>query len=441
MIGKLLGRLSPDANVATRTTALMARLSSVACLTLSACTWNLWIPQSLFPRIPFIPAVGELPRWIEWSGLALAVVGLLVVALGPSAGRVRNVGLCLFATTIAFLILVDQHRLQPWAYQFLIVAIVLACCPPQRAACLLRLLVISIYLHSALSKCDASFLHTQGQTFLSTLLGQLGISTDYWSQAARYLGASLFPGGELLIALGLCFRRTRFAALCIAVCMHLLLLATLGPWGLGHKPGVLVWNLYFIAQDVLLFGWFPFTWRNTFSSTDDEPDRVEECRDTRRPAESNRSLASAFAGGMTLAVVVLPFFEPFGWYDSWPSWAVYATRAERVRVFVDEASADQLPAELHPFLSSPRYLDNRRRIKIDQWSLHTLDAPVYPQSRFQLGVALALGENAELGNAIHVEIESAANRWTGVRAARTISGVSAIRDELDRFWLNTEAAD
>ena len=34
--------------------------------------------------------------------------------------------------------------------------------------------------------------------------------------------------------------------------LHGLLLVILGPWGLDHKPGVLLWNAYFIVQDVLL---------------------------------------------------------------------------------------------------------------------------------------------------------------------------------------------
>jgi hypothetical protein len=54
--------------------------------------------------------------------------------------------------------------------------------PPAEAIALARLIVISIYFYSALSKFDYSFLHTLGQQFLNALVGIFGASLDAWSE-------------------------------------------------------------------------------------------------------------------------------------------------------------------------------------------------------------------------------------------------------------------
>jgi len=116
------------------------------------------------------------------------------------------------------------------------------------------LFVIGFYFHSAVTKFDYSFLHTLGQQFLDALAALLGTPLDDWSDRARFTLAAAFPAGELAIAVGLCFAATRRVALAAALLLHGTLLLILGPWGLGHKPGVLIWNVFFIVQDVLLFG-------------------------------------------------------------------------------------------------------------------------------------------------------------------------------------------
>src|SRR5690606_29386070 len=100
------------------------------------------------------------------------------------------------------------------------------------------------------------FLHGLGQQFAATVAAWLGASIEDWPAAVRLAAAGLFPVGELLTAAGLVFRRTRVAAIILAFVMHGGLLALLGPWGLDHRPGVLLWNVYFLLQAVILFAPF-----------------------------------------------------------------------------------------------------------------------------------------------------------------------------------------
>src|SRR5207244_3954765 len=107
-----------------------------------------------------------------------------------------------------------------------------------------------------------------------------------------------------------------------AVLLHLLLLVILGPWGLNHKLGVLVWNAYFIWQDLILFGG-----RRSMSATvADDPESV--------PQTTGALSALGLAQGMIVAAALLPLLAPTTWFDLWPSWGLYAASAERVSLLV-----------------------------------------------------------------------------------------------------------
>jgi hypothetical protein len=234
---------------------------------------------------------------------------------------------------------------------------------------------------------------------------------------------------EIVVAFGLCFSGTRKLAMWSTVGIHLLLLGILGPWGLGHQPGVLIWNVFFIAQNLILF-------QPIASAT-----RTDS--DNKRPLDF---LGYFFTG----AVVLLPFLEPIGFYDHWPAWAVYASRPERTRGYISENRLPELPVELKLYLTenekSPdeaeRFLAGKapwRRLRIDRWSLETLRVPLYPQDRFQLGVALSLAETYHLEDGVRVEIDSPADRFSGERTTRVLEGTDALKVSAREYRMNSLA--
>jgi hypothetical protein len=135
-------------------------------------------------------------------------------------------------------------------------------------------------------------------------------------------------------------------------------------------------------------------------------------------------------------VILFPLMEPFGLCDVWPAWAVYATGPERLRVFVKAADRDHLPASIRRYLQEPRFKDDLCLMRIERWSLDTCRAPLYPQNRFRLGVALAMTDSGAISDAVLVELDSAANRFTGERTSRQLKGRAAIVAELNGYWLN-----
>src|SRR5262249_47589530 len=141
----------------------------------------------------------------------------LVGMLAAPAGRWAKTSLVLYAASATAAILFDQMRMQPWAYQFVLLSLVLALAQAGAAIALVRLLIASFYFYSALTKLDYSFLHTLGQQFLASLAGACGLSVDGLSEQTRLSLALMFPLGELAIAIGLLWRRTRPVALLGAV--------------------------------------------------------------------------------------------------------------------------------------------------------------------------------------------------------------------------------
>ena len=112
-------------------------------------------------------------------------------------------------------------------------------------------------------------------------------------------------------------------------------------------------------------------------------------------------------------------------------------------LLIDEESKWDLPPDLQPFVDSPRPLSRWCRVRVERWSLADLGAPLYPQARFQLGVAIAVGKAVEQdspGDAsqprIRLLYESAADRWSGERKIKEYNGLSQIEALSQEFLLN-----
>ncbi|WP_145116023.1 hypothetical protein [Gimesia panareensis] len=443
-----LKTVNPSMSRETLQLRLLKTNLGIFALTLLGTTWQLWIPQTRFPQIPLFEWVSALPAGIDWLtfGIMLATAGgLLLFSLvpillkrseqEPAAGWQRSCGL-LFLSAYAVSVLFDQHRLQPWTYQFALGLLVLTCLKPPRAIRLMRLFVISIYLYSAFSKCDASFVQTLGRQLAEGLFSAVGISTAFWSPKTLGWIAATFPVGELLVAAGLFFRRTRKPALVAAIGMHVCLMLAIGPWGLNHYRGVLIWNIYFIIQDLLLF---------TANQTLDCPRTAKtEAQISEESLSPGRATVLERVPLLLVWLAILaPLLEPTGYFDHWPAWGLYASRHDRVVLLVNEQARAQLPASLQPFVDPPQPLSPWCRVRVERWSLAELGAPLYPQARFQLGVAIGVGRllqqlpETEASPRIKLLFEGAANRWTGKRNVSEYTGLKEIEALSDRFWLNT----
>jgi hypothetical protein len=419
-------------------------------LVLLTTTWQLWVPQTLFPQVPLFSGILALPAWVDWVTFFLMVSSSVCILGVVIASWVRGRALRPFLQPIcgglfflAFLISVafDQHRLQPWAYQFAIGFLILTFLKPPRAVHLFRLFVISIYFYSSLSKCDSSFVKTLGPQLVEGLFTGIEISTAYWSDQTITRIAASFPVVEFLIALGLFFPRTRRWALWVAVSMHVCLIIAVGPLGLNHHSGVLIWNICFILQDLFLFHSL-FQKNSLLKQTESANSKDNEI---------DSSLSFHPIPGSERGVIFIvwfamlaPLLEPTGYFDHWPAWGLYASHHDRVTLLIDEQTKSTLAPSLQPFVDGPQPLSRWCRVRVDRWSLAELGAPIYPQARFQLGVAIAVGNKIQQDQGKEAEqpqikllFEGAAHRLTGKRKISEHIGLTQVESLEDRFWLNS----
>jgi len=100
---------------------------------------------------------------------------------------------------------------------------------------------------------------------------------------------------------------------------------------------------------------------------------------------------------------------------------------------------------LQPFVTSPQPLSRWCRVRADHWSLAELGVPIYPQARFQLGVAIAVGRILESDTGkggeqpqVKLLFEGTAHRFSGKRKISEHIGLTQIELLTARFWFNAE---
>ncbi len=367
----------------------------------------LWVGDD-FPRVPF---VSGLSHWsVAYDG-AVTVI-LLVSVVGTALAARWRPWFAVSLGALGWLVLHDQHRFQTWIYQYAVTGICLAALPGESGLRFARYWFVALYAHSALSKLDLSFCDELGPVFLKTALGWFGLDPWSWPAAARTLAVLAMPVGELLLAAALAWPGTRRIGRFGAVVLHSLLIGILGPFGLGHSTIVLIWNAAMAAEVWIAFVAF----------------RVED-----EPIPRTQPLAS-LVRIVFWAGVLLPLGERGGWFDAWPSHALYASHVERVNVFVHESEREAWPAPLRRHVLT---VDESpwRLVDLTGWSREVRGTPVYPQNRAGLGLAEALA--ARYGTRlVRVVVLGAADRWTGRRRRAEATGWKAIQVLGDNYFLN-----
>jgi len=306
------------------------------------------------------------------------------------------------------------------------------CCGANLGLRLMRWLMISIYCYSALGKFDFEFLHSVGQQMLGALAKLLGQDLSAMPNWLRLGLVAAFPLCEFAIAIGLAMPKSRRVFGFFAIGLHLSLILVLGPFGLGHRLGVLLWNIQFAVQ-----AYFLFVVRQCACDGEILSEQLVA------PEGRKHTFSPGHCIGLALIamVIVMPITERFGIWDHWPSWALYAPHSSRVRIEVAPSAIARLPAGLGVLIDKSTAeadeLPDWVAVPIDAWSLSSLDTPIYPQSRFQLGVAKQIASEVSSEFQIRITLLGCANRFTGLRKSEVIEGTSKIVDAGAGFWFNT----
>lgn len=435
-------------------------LRDVSGLVLIAATWRLWFAASDFPAVPFLSVLTGVPRSVDRILSVGLVAALLVDAVASvvqlvSRGRstrLTQIGRAsdlVFALTSWMLILLNQHCLQPWMYHFLLLTPLLWLTATEASFIdqpehgedgssrkagfdghfqMIIWLTASIYAWSAWSKLDAGFLESHGPKFIHAICEVMGVATTFWSDRTWSIATATLPIGELLVGLTLLFRRFRVAGLAASLLMHVLLIIAVGPWGLNHRAGVLLWNGFFIVQNVILLVEVRRTRRSDDSSTVEAPTTS---------GQGDERTRHRIASLVVVGAILFPALRTAGCCDTWPAWAVYASSPARVLVQVRDDSVAGLPQTLQRFVEPQGISDGWSWLRIDLWSLAATGTPLYPEDRFQLGVALFIAREENLRDRIRIIYEEESGRWTGKRERSVKSGKVEMAELAERFLMNS----
>ena len=375
-------------------------------------SWPLWVDGGGLPQVPFIAGWDEPGLVMSSTRLAILMAGLTAVV----ASRWRRWAWLASSGCLIWSILGDQNRLQPWVQQYLVVAVGMVLLPHRRVLGLARWYVVVLYAASGLSKLDASFVDELGALFLRTIGHQVGLAPEGWPAAVRVGTILAMPLGEILLAVALVRPETRAIGLAGSVAQHLLTVAILGPWALGHSTIVLAWNGAMIVENLALFG-------RTGGGGSWRP-----------------------GGGSLLAagtlVIALVTGERWGWVDSWPAHALYASHAERTAIAWPDTGANDLPPEIRAWLG-PADEMGYRRLDLTGWSRSKRGVPIYPQNRVACGVAEALVGRYADPTGLPVRVVLIGRAGIGRRSIRArveCINLASLRRRGERFWLNAHPA-
>jgi hypothetical protein len=342
------------------------------------------------------------------------------------AGRLRSRQIAHAMVLLAgFLLLaLNQHRFQPWLYQLLLFSCVFLLSGVTRLTRqLLTWFVISIYVYSALGKFDYEFLHTVGPLLVDGMLRLVNLGNGPVAATPPGL-VMVLPGIELLIGLALAYPPSRRLAGVMASGFHLALIWVLGPTGLNHSLGVVLWNFQFAVQAILLFVLL------------EQPQG--QARVVAEAGSVNQSWSRAGAVLVIGMAVALPLVERWGYWDHWPSWALYAPHSSRCEAWVSHRAIDRLPQSLQQEIVYPDVPTLWVRLPLDRWALVETGAPIYPQARFQLGVCRSLAQRIDSPFQVKAVLRGPANRLNGRRWSRDLLGTQAIEQAGTDFLFNTQ---
>ncbi len=396
-----------------RAGGLLRRLTSLPTLVMLGLSWPLWIDGGAIPRVPFVRGMigATLPPVLSWGLFVALLVSVALTALGRFWRGWFTLSACLLIALIAR----DQHRFQPWAYQYLATCLLLAGLPEGLRLRYARWWFVAIYLHSGLSKLDAAFCAELGPVFLKTLLTPFQLDPLSWPAPARNLAVLAMPLGEVLVAGMLLWPRSRRAGRIGALMLHGGVLTILGPWGLGHSTILLVWNVAMLCEVWAAFG-----------------PRLESSL-----VATGRGWMGLFGRGLFWAGALLPLGERVGVFDPWPSHALYASHVGRVTVLLEGEFPDDISRHCHP-IESPSE-EGWRRLDVTAWSRFARGTPPYAGRRASLGLAEGLAVRYGGVGRVRVIVFGPAHPLTGARTREEATGLGPIRALGDRFLLNSRA--
>ena len=321
-------------------------------------SWRVWTSYRLFPLIPPFDFLNELPSWYHLFFFAVSLISLVFLIIKPSS---KIAGLLIISEL--FSLIADQNRWQPWEYQYLFIMLLLSFNKkPQHYFSLgVKVIIISIYFYSGVSKLNPGFLRSVWSGML--LRGFFEIININANTPIIYYAGYAIGLIEIICAAGLFFKRTKKITALILIAVHCFNLLVLGPFGINYNVIVWPWNVAMIAYLYILFIHSPAI---TYNLDD-------------------------FKKGWNKLVIVcwfiLPMFNLFGWWDNYLSSVLYSGKLKEMVICVKKGD-DTFTKSLEPYYSDDHrnICNGDKMILVTKWAMKEMKVPVYPERRVYLKI-------------------------------------------------------
>lgn len=319
-------------------------LGLLASVLLSAPLWGLTKAGCPFPGLPFVsvPALaGEQARL--WQGIVL-----VALALATAIFAQRRLVLAALLLGLAWLVVQDLNRLQPWVYFYGLAGLLLlgktGAAEKQNA---LRWLVVAVYAWSGFNKLTPWYAE-DNFPWLCDAFGWLAPIGKF--PAAGYASAVL----EMALAAGLLWPRSRPTFRWIVVFFHGYIIATLV--ALDWNYVVIPWNLALAGLVMLIFG-------------------------DKKPLFWSKNAVHVVVLGLAW---LLPLFNLAAGRFETLSWKMYSNTQPEATFFARPGGlqCDTAAAGWNKFA-----FDNNSKILLDDWAMAANNTPMYssPYSFRQAG--------------------------------------------------------
>ena len=335
----------------------MILLICLGLLSSMSISWTLWAGERIFPKFPVFQSVPQFDDSLSQI-VTLGFFGfLLLLALNPT----RLTAAITISIMFVFA-LQDQMRWQPWFYQYLLMLIPIAVAKSGDSAdekstlAIYRIIIVSIYLWSGLHKCHAGFLSVH-EGMVKPLTD--AIDSPFLVSAINWFGYAI-PPIEILMAIGLVFRRTRRLSVYVVIVTHIAILILLGPVkGELSNPVVWPWNFVMAAMTITLFG------------------KVDTI-DLLALKKSKLTPIALITASLTL---LAPALFHTGHWDRYLSFNLYGGWQKRMLVKISQDDIPKLQTEWLSYCVESNALDQHLLLSPSQWSSQELKAPFVSEWR------------------------------------------------------------
>lgn len=325
-------------------------------------TTKLWLADRTYPLTPVFQNLPQPSFPLDYIIYCALIFCLLFSVFS------RHFKIYLFTSIgcVLLLTLLDQTRLQPWAYQYALMLLVLGFYSWQASdqksnvyiLNISRFIVASIYIYSGLQKINYEFVLATFPWMIEPVARQLSLSVA----DVLFIGCTV-PIIEILIGLALLTSRYRKYGILLATSMCIFVLATLGPTGHNWNSSVWPWNIALLAVVFVLFY------------------RTKEVSFLNILSIIKRPLGIA----TMLIFGIMPLTSFFHIWDSYPSWSLYSGTTNQASIIMPSATVSELPINLQNMITPLPTGENE--LRLFDWAYYELNTAPYPETRIFKNIA------------------------------------------------------